>query len=83
MLADDAAAPYVERAEKQASQLRKKAFATYTDPERKAQALRRVYEYTYLMQHLANTPTGQDIARHCDKWKDYWRQRPSNFHKNR
>ena len=43
------------------------------DPERKAQALRRVYEYTYLMQHLANTSTGQDIARHCDKWKDYRR----------
>lgn len=71
MLADYAAAPYAERAEKQASQLRKKAFATYTDPERKAQALRRVHEYTYLMRHFAHTPTGQDIARRCDQWRDY------------
>ena len=71
MLADEAAAPYVERAEKQASQLRKKAFATYTDPERKAQALKRVHEYTYLMRHFAHTPTGQDIARRCDQWSDY------------
>ncbi len=74
MLADYAAAPYAERAEKQASQLRKKAFATYTDPDRKAQALRRVHEYTYLMRHFAHTPTGQDIARHCDQWKDYLRK---------
>ena len=74
MLADYAAAPYAERAEKQASQLRKKAFATYTDPDRKAQALRRVREYTYLMKNYANTPTGQDIARHCDRWKDYLRK---------
>lgn len=71
MLADYAAAPYADPAERHASQLRKKAFATYTDPERKAQALRRVHEYTYLMRHFAHTPTGQDIARHCDQWKDY------------
>ena len=71
MLADYAAAPYAERAEKQASQLRKKAFATYTDPDRKAQALKRVHEYTYLMRHFAHTPTGQDIARRCDQWRDY------------
>ncbi len=73
MLADVAAAPYAEPAEHRASELRKKAFATYTDPERKARALRRVYEYTYLMQHYADTPTGQDIARRCDRWKDYRR----------
>lgn len=71
MLADYAAAPYADLAKRHASQLRKKAFATYTDPERKAQALRRVHEYTYLMRHFAHTPTGQDIARHCDQWKDY------------
>jgi len=71
MLADYAAAPYADLAKRHASQLRKKAFATYTDPERKAQALRRVHEYTYLMRHFAHTPTGQDIARHCDQWRDY------------
>lgn len=79
MLADYAAAPYAERAEKQASQLRKKAFATYTDPERKAQALRRVHEYTYLMRHFAHTPTGQDIARHCDQWSDYLEPKASEL----
>ena len=73
MAADDAVMPYARQAKKEAQRLRKEAFRTYADPERKAQALRRVYEYTYLMQHLANTPTGQDIARHCDKWKDYRR----------
>ena len=79
MLADYAAAPYVERAEKQASQLRKKAFATYTDPDRKAQALKRVHEYTYLMRHFAHTPTGQDIARHCDQWSDYLEPKASEL----
>ena len=79
MLADYAAAPYAERAEKQASQLRKKAFATYTDTERKAQALRRVHEYTYLMRHFAHTPTGQDIARHCDQWSDYLEPKASEL----
>lgn len=79
MLADYAAAPYAERAEKQASQLRKKAFATYTDPERKAQALRRVHEYTYLMRHFAHTPTGQDIARRCDQWRDYLEPKASEL----
>ena len=74
MMADDAVVPYVEAAEKRAATLRKQAFATYTDPERKAQALRRVREYTYLMKNYANTPTGQDIARHCDRWKDYLRK---------
>jgi acyl-CoA synthetase (NDP forming) len=73
MAADDAVMSYARQAKKEAQRLRKEAFRTYADPERKAQALRRVYEYTYLMQHLANTPTGQDIARHCDKWKDYRR----------
>lgn len=79
MLADYAAAPYAERAEKHASQLRKKAFATYTDPDRKAQALKRVHEYTYLMRHFAHTPTGQDIARHCDQWRDYLEQKASEL----
>lgn len=71
LLADDAVVPYARQAKKKAQKLRKEAFATYVTPERKAQALRRVYEYTYLMKHLADTPTGQDIARHCDRWKDY------------
>lgn len=66
-----AVTPYARKTVKQAAELRKKAFATYTDSERKAQALRRVYEYTYLMKHYADTPTGQDIAQHCDEWKDY------------
>lgn len=79
MLADYAAAPYAERAEKQASQLRKKAFATYTDPDRKAQALKRVHEYTYLMRHFAHTPTGQDIARRCDQWRDYLEPKASEL----
>ncbi|MBR1550278.1 MAG: hypothetical protein IJ634_06535 [Bacteroidales bacterium] len=74
MIADDAAVPYAEAAEKRAANLRHQAFATYTDPDRKAQALRRVREFTYLMHHYANTPTGQDIARHCDQWKDYRRR---------
>ena len=65
---------YSRRAHERAAALRKEAFATYVDPERKAQALRRVCEFTYLMQHLANTPTGQDIARRCDRWKDYLRK---------
>lgn len=71
MLADDAAAPCADAAEKRAADLRRQAFATYNDPERKALALRRVCEFTYLMHHYADTPTGQDIARHCDRWKDY------------
>jgi hypothetical protein len=71
MVADDAVVPYAKRARERAAALRKEAFATYVDPERKAQALRRVSEFTYLMKHFANTPTGQDIARHCDRWKDY------------
>lgn len=70
-LADDAVVPYAISALKRADALRKQAFATYTDPDRKARALKRVYEYTYLMNHYAETPTGQYIARHCDKWKDY------------
>lgn len=72
-MADEAAVPYAEAAEKRAAALRKQAFATYTNPERKAQALHRVREYSYLMKHYANTPTGQNIARHCDRWKDYRR----------
>lgn len=70
-LADDAVRPYVQKALERAAALRKEAFATYVTPERKAKSLRRVYEFTYLMEHYANTPTGQDIARHCDQWKDY------------
>ena len=70
-MAGSAMAPYVPEAMKRAATLRREAFATYTDPDRKAQALRRVYEYTYLMKHYADTPTGQDIAQHCDEWKDY------------
>lgn len=70
-MASSAVAPYAVRAEKRAAELRRKAFATYTDPDRKAQGLKRVYEYTYLMKHYADTPTGQYIARHCDKWKNY------------
>ena len=70
-LADDAVVLYARQALKRADELRKQAFATYTDPDRKAQGLKRVYEYTYLMEHYAETPTGQNIARHCDQWKDY------------
>ena len=76
MLADDAAAPCADAAEKRAADLRRQAFATYNDPERKALALRRVCEFTYLMHHYADTPTGQDIARHCDRWKDYLVKKP-------
>ncbi len=70
-MASSAVASYALKAEKRAVELRKKAFGTYSDPERKARALRRVDEFTYLMHHYADTPTGQDVARHCDKWKDY------------
>ncbi|MBR1765643.1 MAG: hypothetical protein IJ745_01210 [Bacteroidales bacterium] len=70
-LASIAAGYYAAAAERQAERWRREAFATYVDPERKARALRRVGEFTYLMQHLADTPTGQDIARRCDRWKDY------------
>lgn len=69
--ANDAVVPYARRAREQARQLRAEAFATYSDADRKAKGLRRVYEYTYLMEHYANTPTGQDIARRCDEWRDY------------
>lgn len=70
-MANDAVIPYAKRARQRAAELRRQAFATYVDPERKAKALRRVNEFTYLMEHFANTPTGQDIARRCDRWKDY------------
>ena len=70
-IADAAVAPYAKRAEKCAAELRRKAFATYADPDRKAQGLKRVCEYTYLMKHYSDTPTGQYVASHCDKWKDY------------
>ncbi len=67
----EAVTPYARKSMKDAAWLRKKAFATYTDPERKAQSLKRMYEYTYLMKHYADTPTGQFVAHHCDEWKDY------------
>ena len=76
-LAAQAVKPYAERAHQRAAELRKQAFATYRTPDRKAKGLRRVCEFTYLMAHFAQTPTGQDIARHCDQWKDYrcWHSR--------
>ena len=70
-MASSAVAPYAAKAEKRAAELRKKAFATYQDRDRIAQAYRRTCQFTYLMHHYADTPAGQFVARHCDYWKDY------------
>ena len=72
-LASFAVAPCAVRAEQCAAEWRKQAFATYQDRDRIAQAFLRTCQFAYLMHHYADTPTGQEVARHCDEWKDYRR----------
>jgi hypothetical protein len=72
-MASAAVASCAVRAEQRAAAWRKQAFATYRDRDRIARAFLRTCQFDYLMHHYADTPTGQDIARHCDKWKDYRR----------
>lgn len=73
-MASSAVAPYAVRAEQRAAEWRKEAFATYRDRDRIAQAYRRTSQFAYLMHHYADTPTGQEVARRCDEWKDYIKQ---------
>ena len=73
-MASSAVAPYAVRAEQRAAEWRKQAFATYRDRDRIAQAYRRTSQFAYLMNHYADTPTGQEVARRCDEWKDYIKQ---------
>ena len=73
-MASSAVAPWAVRAERRAAEWRKEAFATYRDRDRIAQAYRRTSQFAYLMHHYADTPTGQEVARRCDEWKDYIKQ---------